>query len=614
MDTLRYLFILICFLPGALWANDAVEDLERKLRTVSDESRIEVLNELAEAYGETSSRKSIAFGEQALELAHKLENKKEEANALRHIGIAYTNLSDYEKALEYHLNALKIREETQDKKAIADSLHHIGIVNDYMLNYDKALEYHLKALKIRKDIVDKKGIADSLNNVGIIYYFQSHYNEALEYYKKSLEIREEIGDKKDIAGSLNNVGVIYKEMLNYPNALEYYNKAYDIFREFGDKYESANILNNIGQVYYNMKNYDAAMKSLEQGLELAKSVEAKELVRENYEFHSDMYASIGNYQKALEYYKQSSGIKALIFTEESGAKIAEMQTKYETEKKEREIELLKKDNDINRLALEQQKLLRNSLIGGIGFVLVLVFVMFNRNRIIRKAHEELKKANDIIKTEMDKSDKLLLNILPVRVATDLKESGKTEPESFKDVTVFFSDIVNFTRLASDLEPKMLIDELNDIFTAFDNIIEKNGCERVKTIGDAYLCVCGMPEKNPKHAENVMMAAIEIIQYLEKRNKGAEKKWRIRVGIHTGKVVGGVVGVKKYIYDVFGDTINTASRMESNSEPMRINISEVTYHILKDKFHFIERDTLPVKGKGTMKMFFVADEDIQAKRA
>ncbi len=216
---------------------------------------------------------------------------------------------------------------------------------------------------------------------------------------------------------------------------------------------------------------------------------------------------------------------------------------------------------------------------------------------LRRAYEELEK-------EKAKSDKLLLNVLPARVANDLKETGKTEPECFENVTVYFSDVVGFTKLSSSLEPKVLIEELNDIFTAFDNIAEENQCERVKTIGDAYLCVCGMPEENPRHAENIVKSAVSIIQYLKKRNETSEISWEVRIGIHTGKVVGGVVGVKKYIYDVFGDTINTASRMESNSEAMKINLSESTYQILKDKFKFTQRGTLSVKGKGDMKMYFL----------
>ncbi len=206
--------------------------------------------------------------------------------------------------------------------------------------------------------------------------------------------------------------------------------------------------------------------------------------------------------------------------------------------------------------------------------------------------------------EKEITEELLLNTLPLNVVNELKENGKSEPESFEDVTVYFSDIIGFTNISSKLDPHTLISELSDMFTVFDDIMTKYQCERIKTIGDAYLAVSGMPLKNEHHAENMINAASEIKNYLAERNKTTDVKWRIRIGIHSGKVVGGIVGIRKYIYDVFGDTINTASRMESNSEAMRINVSETSFNILKDKFSFIEREAIEVKGKGKMKMFFL----------
>ncbi len=604
MKILKNLLIFVCFFSNILWAGDIIDNLEAKLKTISGKEKINVLNALAKAYYEKSPKKSMSYAEQALELAGKADDQKDKADALHNIGVACKYLGNYGKALGYYLESLKIRENIGDEEGIANSLHHIGNIYDYLKNYDQALKYHQNALKIREERGDKKGTADSLHNIGVICHQLNRYTKALEYYQKGLKIREEISDKKGIAGSLNNIGVVYKHIINYPESLDYYLDALKIFEELGIQYEIANISNNIGELYLKLNNYDRAFSYLGQGLKIAQRIEAKELIRENYAFHSDMHAAKGEYQKSLEYYKLSSQMKDRIFTEESSKKVADMQAKYESEKKEKEIELLKKDNHIQQLALGKQKLLKNSLLAGFFFVLILAFVVYNRYRLKKKAHAELEAAHNIITSEKAKSDKLLLNVLPVRVANDLKEKGETEPESFDNVTVYFSDIVGFTNLSSQLEPRFLINELNDIVTAFDNIIEKNQCERIKTIGDAYLCVCGMPEENPNHAENIVNSATEIIQYLTERNHYSKIHWNIRVGIHTGKVVGGVVGIKKYIYDVFGDTINTASRMESNSKPMKINISETTHEIVKNKFKFIERDSNFVKGKGEMKMYFI----------
>ncbi len=225
---------------------------------------------------------------------------------------------------------------------------------------------------------------------------------------------------------------------------------------------------------------------------------------------------------------------------------------------------------------------------------------------IEQQNQTLAEANRVIQEEKEKSDRLLLNVLPARVADELKQTGKTLPELFDDVTVLFSDFVGFTDMSAQIKPELLIDQLNELFTQFDSIIEDNGCERIKTIGDAYLAVCGMPAPNPVHCHNIVKAATEMVAWLKKRNAVSEFQWRIRIGIHTGPVVGAVVGVKKYIYDVFGDTINTASRMESHSEPMRINLSDSAYQRVKEAFLFEERPSCMVKGKGQMRMFFMAE--------
>jgi len=223
---------------------------------------------------------------------------------------------------------------------------------------------------------------------------------------------------------------------------------------------------------------------------------------------------------------------------------------------------------------------------------------------IERQNTALQEANGTIQREKDKSDQLLLNVLPRRVAEELKQTGKSIPQLFDNVTVLFSDMVGFTTLSAGLPPQLLIAELNEIFTTFDDIARANDCERIKTIGDAYLAVCGMPEANAGHACQILQAASQMIRALEQRNATAQIKWRIRVGVHSGPVVGAVVGVSKYIYDVFGDTVNTASRMESHSEPMRINVSEATHARAGGCFRFAERPAVEVKGKGSMRMYFL----------
>lgn len=223
---------------------------------------------------------------------------------------------------------------------------------------------------------------------------------------------------------------------------------------------------------------------------------------------------------------------------------------------------------------------------------------------LAKANVALLEKNEALEREQARSERLLLNILPAKVAEDLKATGKTEPQRFDHATVLFSDIVNFTELAGSITPQSLIHELTEIFTAFDRVLEEHRCERIKTIGDAYLGVCGMPEADDAHVENIVQCALGMLSYIQQRNRGRKIEWLIRIGIDTGAVVGGVVGIKKYIYDVFGDTINTASRMESNSEPMRINVSAAVREALGGRYRFVARDPIDVRGKGKMLMYFL----------
>jgi len=205
-----------------------------------------------------------------------------------------------------------------------------------------------------------------------------------------------------------------------------------------------------------------------------------------------------------------------------------------------------------------------------------------------------------------KTETLLSSILPEKVITDLKIDGYSKPDVFDNVSVLFSDFIDFTKMSSELTPEVLIAELSDIFTAFDNIIENNTCERIKTIGDAYLAVCGMPEPNPKHALNLVSAAREMLVYLKQRNLESEILWQCRIGIHSGSVVGGIVGIKKYLYDIFGDTVNTASRIEGASAPMKISISQTTFDFISSSIPCTSRGLTQLKGKGEVFLYFVND--------
>jgi len=202
------------------------------------------------------------------------------------------------------------------------------------------------------------------------------------------------------------------------------------------------------------------------------------------------------------------------------------------------------------------------------------------------------------------SDKLLLNILPEPIADELKKNGAVEPVEHDSVTVVFTDFVGFTASSEFRDPADLLRDLDDCFSAFDSIIEKHGLEKLKTIGDAYMFAGGVPTNLADNAAACVRAAKEIIGYIAERRAANPRFWQIRVGIHTGHLIAGVIGRKKFIYDVWGDTVNTASRLEAAGEPGRINTSAETYNLIRDIFPCTPRGEIAVKGKGPLAMYFV----------
>ncbi len=226
-----------------------------------------------------------------------------------------------------------------------------------------------------------------------------------------------------------------------------------------------------------------------------------------------------------------------------------------------------------------------------------VFVLREFVRTRGVAEQEIKQAKD-------KNEDLLHNILPTEVAEELKTKGKAEAKLYENVTVLYTDFRDFTKVSEKLSPQQLVNELHESFKGFDEIIGKYNIEKIKTVGDAYLAVCGLPVSNPNHATEMVKSAIEIKEFMKERKKQNPDSFEVRIGIHSGRVVAGIVGVKKFAYDIWGDAVNTAARMEQNGEAGKVNISEATYELVKHKFGCEYRGEIEAKNKGKLKMYFV----------
>jgi class 3 adenylate cyclase len=238
----------------------------------------------------------------------------------------------------------------------------------------------------------------------------------------------------------------------------------------------------------------------------------------------------------------------------------------------------------------------------LGGLVVIFFLIANTFESLKQQALNSLMAKQVeLEAEQKRSQDLLLNMLPADIAEELKATGGAIAKQYKNVSVLFTDFVNFTGISENLTPGELVEEIHQNFTAFDAIMEKHGIEKIKTIGDAYLAVCGLPNEVADHAQRISKAAIEIQEFII-TNGG---KFQVRIGIHSGPVVAGIVGVKKFAYDIWGDTVNMANRIESNSEPGKINISQATFDLVQNDFECEYRGKITAKNKGEVDMYFMS---------
>lgn len=256
----------------------------------------------------------------------------------------------------------------------------------------------------------------------------------------------------------------------------------------------------------------------------------------------------------------------------------------------------------------QRRAERNLLIAGGLLILGVAGGLFNRFRVMKRYNRQLAEKNAIIEQERQRAEKLLLNILPATVAGELKVKGFAQTQSYEQVSVLFTDFKGFSKIAEVMTPQELVADLDYCFKAFDSIVGLYGLEKIKTIGDSYMCAGGLPDPDPAHPIRVVRAAQAMQAFMEswqaERDREGKPVFEIRIGIHTGPIVAGVVGEKKFAYDIWGDTVNVASRMESSGEAGKINVSGATFELIRDQFACTHRGKVFAKNKGEVDMYFV----------
>jgi class 3 adenylate cyclase len=570
--------------------------------------------------------KAVEAADRSLKLAEDLGDKERMSEVLNSLGIVYLQQSLYPKALEYFFKSLAISTALGEKEVGAGTTCNIGLIYASMNELSKALEYFLKALAICEKYGYKQFAANICTNTASAYTRLKDYPKALEYCARAVDLNEKLGNKLGAAGAIYSMGEVYQAQKEYAMAIDCLQRSATLAKAMGDSRSAANALAMIGGTYLAIvkdtavgrnqinhgndhvgKNYvanvsipngraallAAAIDYGKRSLVIINEINAPIQLQEVYEILAEAYRLAGDYKKALEASENSHAIKDSVFSKENKEQILKlgMKNDYDRQRLADSLKTAEKEQ-IAAITLQKQK--SYTYLGIAGIMLLAGFSFF----IVKERGKS--------ETARKQSDGLLLNILPEEVAEELKSTGTTTAKHYDNVTVLFTDFVNFTQAAEQMNAQGLIDELHECFKAFDEITSKYNIEKIKTIGDAYLAVCGLPTADPKHAENVVRAAIEINAFMQDRlgKMGSDRTFAIRIGIHSGSVVAGIVGVKKFAYDIWGDTVNTAARMEQHGEAGKINISQTTYELVKDKFSCEYRGEVEAKGKGVMKMYFV----------
>lgn len=572
-----------------------------------DTHRVFLMSQISFSYSYINPDEGLKYGSDAIALAKILNWEKGISYAQYFRGANYLGKSMFPEALNDYLGALAYFEKAGDNKKLSGALSNIGGIYGYQKKDEKALEYFHKALDINNEIFPNSNfVVANLGNIGLIYFNEKNYPKALEYILQARDIC--IAHKHDdmLPNVLVTLAGIYSGMEDNANAIAYSKEAILA----SAKAEQAGTLAN-AQLYLGtaikqivtQKN-DRLLDSLYQGNTSAALREAKENLQQAISTLQEMgdqyilstaYQALaqleeyqGDYKAALLNQKIFKDLQDSVFNADKNEQIVQSGMQYEFDKKEAATRAEQEKKDI------RSKNVRNGILIALTGALVFLTVVYRqRNKI--KMGKKL-------------SDELLLNILPAEVAEELKTKGKAEANHFDEVTVMFTDFKGFTQISERVSPAELVAEIDFCFKAFDEIITRNNLEKIKTIGDSYMCAGGLPVANDTHGTDVVNAGLEIQQFMHQhylnRQQEGKDAFEIRIGINSGPVVAGIVGLKKFAYDIWGDTVNIASRMESACETGKVNISGSTYALVKDKFQCTHRGKIAVKYKGEIDMYFV----------
>lgn len=595
LSTKRISFILIwfIFLGNAIGQGHLTEDSlkTRFYSSPANKNNLELLNTIMVRSQNPDSM--LKYSELLIKASITISKDSFLQKAYHSHGVAWRLKGEYHKSLDFLFKSAEVADDLGYKANLAITDVEIGNTYSESGNFPVAFEYYSRGMDLMKQEGDTLVLGQTLYNIGDALYINKQIDSALIYTEKAREIFKRFDKKGYEAYSLGNLGRIYAKKGEDERAERYLNQSIDLLEQVPDYNAITDFLAAMADISMERKDTGAAIKYAERSLEAAEVYGLKGDLENVHKKLSVIYEKAGNPGEAYDHYKKYVLYKDSIKNIQSIENMANLRTNFEIARKQNEVDLLNQQK-------KNQKTIVVATIIALFLIMLLALGLYRRNKFIGRTKK-------IIEKEKNRSEILLLNILPQETANELKEKGKVQPKKFDSVTILFTDFKNFTHYAENLSPEELVESVDFYFSEFDRIVEKYGLEKIKTVGDAYMCAAGVPFPSKDHAFKVVSAACEMIQFVDeakKINSEKETRFEMRIGVNTGPVIAGVVGTKKFAYDIWGDTVNIASRMESNSESGKINISENTYKLVKDQFECEYRGEVPVKSKGVMKMYFV----------
>ncbi|TNE60699.1 MAG: tetratricopeptide repeat protein [Bacteroidetes bacterium] len=601
---------------------------------------VKIYQKLANAYGEYGEAgKGLFYYLRIEDIIEYNGYPEERAVMYNNMGKQYAALNDYAKALEYFRKA-----ELQCEYINCDYIElvyaNIGIALHNTGDSQQGVSYLLRALQLLKEQKDLKSMASLEHLIAGVYFNNQDVYNALSHNNEAIRLAEETKQNDVLANCYRTSADIYYQLYDFEKAFEAYQqhlllndsiRLQEQARQQRIDQQRAMLTAAEGEIKYlitlqDMKDLELQqirfeqdrLKLLNKNLELEKKNREDEVKLLQSQKEADQANLREQTLRALQADQQLRLAAQQLDAEKQERLIASLRQQEQIDRAQRQadsirVRQLRKDQEFQQSKQDSFRRFVYTM-GGLGMVILILLGLGwwltrrSRQRLELKNRKiEAQKAQ--IEEERQKSDRLLLNILPDEVAQELRSHGYATPRFYEAATVLFTDFSNFTRLSESLTPEELIDELNACFLGFDEICDKYGLEKIKTIGDAYMCAGGLPVPNDTHPEDAVNAALEMLAWLRRRHEAEPDAVfnNMRIGIHTGPVIAGVIGKNKFAYDIWGDAVNLASRLEELGEPGRINISGATYAVVKDRFNCSYRGKKEVHNKGLVDMYFIDEQ-------